>query len=539
MGRIADSTKRLEPAIRRSPTDQGLGRSIWDRVFGTDKEERLRTPREEPPVPGGTFGRSTLSTDAAFKRLLEAFRSRAPGSWTDDRLSETNSYLGIAYVAIHRQNELLRQSEFQVWIKDHRVPGGKRPVTPDDPAQGNRLVKPYDLVTLLEKPNWEDNFGDVIANTNLQMDLTGSSLIWMVPNELGTPMELYNVATAMGVPQPVINPEYPNGYYRIQPLYPYGPFTSYPTPNSSVGAPIPAEWIIRIKYPHPLLRYEGYSPLTALNMPLDEVKAMDMSRWYKMKKSFNPNVVLNLKDMEGAQPLSDAEIDRIRAEFMNAFTGPQNDGNLFISTPGGELQEFGTSPREMDYQSSWDQLVSFCLGGLGITKPAAGMIEDSSYASLFATLKQLYWLNLGPKVERIGQKLTRMLAHFFGDNLIVEVRCKRIDDHEISFKKSELLISGKCGTKNELREMLDLPLTKEPWGEEIAGFEEPPEAAMEQPAPEPTPLEMLAQSQNPEYEPVELSSQRPETGTLNQGSRNPTKRLNKSFNGFTKHSWRT
>jgi hypothetical protein len=129
----------------------------------------------------------------------------------------------------------------------------------------------------------------------------------------------------------------------------------------------------------------------------------------------------------------------------------------------------------MDYASSWDQLTSFVLGGFGITKPAAGMVEDSSYSTLFATLKQLYWLTLEPKVNRIAAKLTRQLATYFGDDLIVEIRCRRIDDHEVIQKEISTGIQAKCMTKNEVRKKLNMPITDEPWGEEIAGTDSPQE----------------------------------------------------------------
>ncbi len=40
------------------------------------------------------------------------------------------------------------------------------------------------------------------------------------------------------------------------------------------------------------------------------------------------------------------------------------------------------------------------------------------------------------------------------------------------------ILQTKCGTKNEVRKLLDLPVTLESWGEEIAGFEQPPDPMM-------------------------------------------------------------
>lgn len=472
-------------AFAPSPTNRGRSAAIWQELFGsTHKEDTSKFPR----VRANSHGRSISNSGPAQERLIRALSSYAPGGWSDDRWEQAaRHYVSIAYTAIHRQNELLTQAEFQVFKKDDDHPDGKRPITKDDPAEGDRVVKPYDLVKLLEHPNEDDSFGDLLANFNLQLDLTGMALAWMVPNQVpsgnpdkdrypegtGTPFKIYPIPTAIAIPQPAINPDFPDGYYRIQPIYPYGPFSSYPTPSTAVGAPIPAQWMLRVKYPHPLLRYDGYSPLTAIRLQQDSLEGIEKSRWYKMKRSFQPNVVLQMEDSEGMQPLAPEEIDRIKAEVENAFFGPENAGNLLVASPGSKFEEFGTSPKEMDYNNSWTQLVDFVMAALGIAKSAAGMTDSSSYASLFASLKQVYWLTLDPKCARVANKMTRHLAPFFGDDLIVEIRCKRIDDHEINDRKAAAGLAAKTITKNEHRKLLDMPVTEEDWGEDIAGDPSP------------------------------------------------------------------
>jgi phage portal protein BeeE len=460
------SAQKSTPPIQRA---HEASRNLWRETFGlqaTLKEDGNR----QAPVPGGSYGRSLATNSASFKRLLEAFRSRAPGGWSDERWEQSRHFTGIQYVAIHRLCEQFQQGEFQVFKKDENAPDGRRPITKYDLPENGRQARPYDLVELLEKPNVEDSFGDLMYRWLQQMSLTGSALTWMVPNVLGAPYELYSIPTALAIPQPVVNPDYPDGYYRIQPVYPYGPFSSYPTPSSAVGAAIPAQWMLKFKYPHPFLRYDGYSPQTALRDHIDLVEQIDRSRHYGMRRSINPSAVLNFEEMEGAVPLPEEEIDRIRAEFEASHQGPENSGQLYVSPPGGKLEQWGSRPIDMDYPRGWDQLVSFVLGGFGITKPAAGMIDDSSYSTLFATMKQLYWQTLEPMCYRISSQLTRTLAPFFGDDLIVEVRCKRIDDHEVKNVRLNLLLQAKAMTKNELRKELEMPLTPEDWGSEIAGM---------------------------------------------------------------------
>lgn len=373
-----------------------------------------------------------------------------------------------------------------------------------------------------------------------QMLLTGSALTWMVPSLMpsyiegkGLPMELYPIPTATAVPQAVSSEEFPQGYYRIQPVYPYGPFSSTPTPNSAVGAAIPSQWMLKFKFPHPFLRYDGWSPQTALRLHLDQVEMIDRSRHYTMRRTINPAATLLMDDAEGAQPLSDEEIDRLKAEFEEVFMGPENAGRLFVGAPGWRLDQWGNRPIDMDYSNGWNQLVSFVLGGFGITKQAAGMVEDSSYSTLFATLKQLYWLTLEPLCNRIASKLTRHLAPFFGEGLIIDIRCKRIDDHDVAITKNNFLMAARALTKNEARRSMDYPLTMEPWGSDIAGVEPVQFDANGMPIPVQQQRPSSIPGMSAETEgmtdddmiqeamrilPSEISAERPDPGPLGQGA---------------------
>ncbi len=560
MGTISDISRRkvigstnTEQRLYRSPTDWGDGREMWRQVFG--QNIRPQPTRQVRPVraDGGSFGNSSVSTKASVVRLLESLRSMAPGGWSDNRWEQTKHFVGIAYIAIHRKASMLAQSTVKVYRSDAMHPDGKVPVQEGESG--------FDLQQLLQRPNPQDSFGKWMYRVAVQKDLTGTALTWMVPNRIpnmhpreiflgwGTPYEMYCIPTAIALPQPAINPDFPDGYYRIQPIYPYGPFSSYPTPATAVGAPIPAQWVLRFQYPHPLLRYEGYAPLTGMRLSMDVFESIDKSRWYGMRKTFKPNVVMTNENPE-EDPLPDPEIERIRSMVEAAFMGPENVGGLFVPPPGWRLDEFGTRPVDMDYPNGWEQLLSFILGGFGITKPAAGMVEDAAYATLFATLKQLHTITLKPEADDIASDITYNVAPFFGPEYFVEIELPRIDDHEVTFNKVQIAMAAKAITKNGLLKLLDLPVTQELWGNDIAGDPSPNELAMQQmqmamaaqPPPESTeqgqegdesgntgnvPYEE-EEALNDEYsgkDEEEALSAQPTPGTLNRGSLGPRKSL--------------
>ncbi len=289
----------------------------------------------------------------AYQRLLKAMRSMAPGGWSEDRWEQARRE---ALYSVNRRAERFAQSSFQVYKE---IGDSKRLVTPDDAPEANRSCKPYNLVELLKNPNSNDGWGDLAYQWSQQMDLTGQSLTWMIPNKLGIPHELRVIPTAIATPHPAVNPDYPDGYYRIQPIYPYGPFSSYPAPSAEVGALIPAQWMLRFICPHPLFTNSE----------------LDRSRWYTMQRIIHPTAVLNFK--EGSEPIPEAEIERIKAEFEAWHSPPSNSGRLFVATPGTEIQ-----------------------------------FVDPFPFSMYETEAQ---------AKRIGRYLTKHLAPFFGDDLIVEI----------------------------------------------------------------------------------------------------------------------
>lgn len=499
----------------------GEGAALWRRTFGAvTKEDGSTFPRVRQPYAGGSWGRGMLSEPASYKRLLEAMRSMAPGGWSDNRWEQSKHLTGLNFVAITRIGMQLSQAEFSVLKQIGPGPDDVREVTPKDPAEGGREATPYDLVKILKVPNNQDSFGKLMWRSYQQKALTGTALNWMVPNKFGDPYELYTIPTAIAIPQPAINPDYPDGYWRIQPLYPYGPFSSYPTPATAVGAPIPAQWMLRWGYPHPLLRYDGYSPLTGLRLEMDEFDMIGRSRHYSMRKSFNPSAILNLTEVEGMQQWIEAEIDRVRAEMENVHQGPENHGTLFVSPPGGTIEQYGSNPDEMDYPNSWKQLADFILGGgFGISSPAAGMTETSNYATLFAQLKQLYMVTLEPECDDFASGFTRHLAPFFGDDLIVKIKCKRIDDHELLLNKLNAAAQQKVITKNQYIKLLDLhglTPTKEAWGGDICGDPSPMEKEAQQGAQGAMPGQMAAAEAGPETTQLAAQNGTPPAGQPSQ-----------------------
>lgn len=113
-------------------------------------------------------------------------------------------------------------------------------------CNGNLITKReevgWDLVNLFKNPSSTTTFGDLIVDYANQMDLTGSAFIWMVPNVLGIPYELYLIPTFKVSPKPIIDSNF-NSYWKIE--------------TESGDIEIPTSHMIKIEMPNPI--YHSHS----------------------------------------------------------------------------------------------------------------------------------------------------------------------------------------------------------------------------------------------------------------------------------------
>ncbi len=390
-------------------------------------------------------------TQAAVSALLAAFRSNAPGAWSDNRYEQANHFIGTPFIAI---NTLMKQgasAELKIWQRD-----------PDDPEKKERISRRDPAMRLFECPNGRDDFGMFMRRTIQQLALTGTALTWCVPNGMDEPCEMYNIPTCLANPLPQFV-GYEHGAYRVQPMYPYGPFTMWPGMASAMGAVIPAEQIIAIRNPHPWLTYEGYSDLTAMRLQADTVEAIDRARWQTQMRGVEPSGVLEMP--ETALGMQKPDINRIRAEFDAFFAGPMNKGKIFIAHDGSKMTPWGTAPAEMAWTEGWDQLVGFLFGGYGVMKAVAGITDAASFAQLFAAIKQFNLMSLMPLLKMIGGMFNKFLMPRFHEDYWLEMEPERIDDPTTVEAEWAHHIQVGATTVKTYCKLRDLPEPEGEWGE--------------------------------------------------------------------------
>lgn len=426
------------------------------------------------------------STVANFEYLLAALRSKAPGQWSQNLLELSRHFTSAAYLAINTLANQASSAEIHVFER-----------TPDPHEADIELPWTEPCVRLLENPNNDDSAGDLWYQVTQQLSLTGIALVWKPTyNEYQIPEELYTITSSSALPWPP-SPIYPHGSYLIQPYYPYGPFSTVPSYQSAAGARIPAEQIIRIKNHHPVLRYDGYAVLTAMQRQMDVVESIDLARWTTQQKGVDPTLSVEF-DPEVYNP-DVTDFKRLRVQLEALYAGPQNAGKLMFNPIGSKLSKVSNSPSEMAWQEGWEQLVKFVLAAYGTPSAVTGMADASSYASLYASLRQFHLISLCPLLSKIDTKFTsQLLRPYYGEDLYLQLKARNITDEDMEIKKLSMVLPANVLRRNELRKFLDLAPIKGPEGDEWVG-----KASIKEEAPAPNPeqaheVEQMDRPENPQ-----------------------------------------
>lgn len=397
--------------------------------------------------------------------LRRALSQGNPGGWASNHRAETDHFTGWNYVAARAV--ALQCSQAQVCVYQERA-GARAKAYNEQDDQGEPLPKEHPLCRLLKRPHRKQSGASFRYELSLQLSLTGTALVWNVPNKLGKTVERYVIPTAIAQPMRPTR-DFPNGYWRVQPEAAYGGMVddgwTFGALGIFTGRDIPAEQVQVIRWPHPLYRDDGQSPLAAGALWTDTSEMVDQARWAHMQNGPNPSLVV--KAPEGFQG-DEVDLDRAATKFNERYGSPKNHGKaLFVA--GGDVVPLSQSAKDMDYQSAFLQLRDATLAIHGTPGVAAGVTDGGSYAAFYAALLQFTTLTVQPQLALIAEEETEQLAPQFGEGLTVEMLVKPIDDPQILENQLKTDLAGGIRKRDEYRQIRGLPLLGGKDGGELVG----------------------------------------------------------------------
>lgn len=374
-----------------------------------------------------------------------------PGGWSQDRIEQVMHYKHWTYISVnciarkiagltpnlalvHAGGDGASASDgYKSILRRHRYRKSLHTIKPHEEIEPVGFDHP--LARLLRRPNPYDTDWDLWYELDLFLELTGNSYLWVVPNRLGLPCELWVI------PAHWVYPRVGKGtlvdHYEIRP---------WPGP---AGWRIPADEIIHYRWKSPVHKIDGYGAQEAIAEWIDAGESVDRSRFFQFKNGCFPMGSLELS--EQYHDPDDADIDRIYAKFFARLQGEGNYGRPIVTPPGAKYNPLMIAPTEMAYESSADQIRDWRLAAYGVPKEVAGIQDAGTEIAMYGPLAQFCGQTVNPRLMYIGKRTTHGLCQRYDERLRLWWDDATPDNPEQVNNDLRVDIEGKAITPNEIR----------------------------------------------------------------------------------------
>jgi HK97 family phage portal protein len=265
-------------------------------------------------------------------------------------------------------------------------------------VRGSKLneVDTHPLLDLWNKPSPGMGRSQFIEQMIGYLELAGNAYIERVGPKNGPPKELYALRPDM---------------MKVRVGTPENPIAGYSFGNLQ-KTEFDSEFILHLKFFHPLNEIYGLSPLEAA------AKSMDQNNW---SRAWNVALLQNSGRPSGAfiaEHLSDPDYEKLKNERDTFFSGTRNAGRIPILTGGLDWKEMGLSPKDMDWLAGSQKSAEELAMALNIPSEFVG--GKKTYNTYQEARKALYEENILPLMDWIRDEFNGWLVPLFGDNLRLE-----------------------------------------------------------------------------------------------------------------------
>ena len=355
--------------------------------------------------------------------LLATPAGRPAGWWRDDPTEQLRHFTSWVYAAVNAIAQEVARSRPQLC----------RCVGPSE-LDLEPLPETHPLARLLACPNPWLTPWELWYLTTLYLELTGNCY-WHVAPRRGTaePGELWVV---------------PSPWVRVLPD-PAAFVAGYEvTPPGGSPTVFAADEIVHLKYPNPLDPYTGLSPLQANALTVDANVELQRSRFQTFQVGQRPGIVLRTD-----QTLTEPTVRRLEEKLQSRFAGRENWHRPLVLEQGLSASPWTLTPAEMDYLNSSRLTRDEIFAVYRVPAPVAGIVEHVGLGSdIWHGARVMFReVTIQPKLELIGQALTRDLGRRYGPGVVV--RFPETTPRNPADRRADDQLDAKLGlrTYNEIR----------------------------------------------------------------------------------------
>jgi HK97 family phage portal protein len=369
--------------------------------------------------------------------------------WTDSRYEQVNHFKEVVYKAIHAIAKAVACQAPNV----SRARGGETLQLDETlaykglaPIQAHEDLEPVEvdhpLRALLYDSNPWDTGWSLRYETVMYLLLTGSGYWWTAEkNGFGLPTSLWVIPSHWIWPVPG------NGtmidHYEVRPI-----------PGSGANYKLSTEEVIHFKWPSPISKLDGYSPMTAGALSADVYESILRSKFHTFKNGVLPQVAVEF-DEDYHDPDTDT-LDHIERKFVSRYSGENRAGRPLFVPPGAHVKPFSHSPRECDFGVSGQHSEDDILALFGVPPVILGKAKQMTYGSVVAATAAFCEFTVNPLLDFLGAEATQKLAWKYDRSLRIWFPEKTPNDPEHREKEIENDLRNGVRSVNEVRRVRGL-----------------------------------------------------------------------------------
>ncbi|MEE2527053.1 phage portal protein [Hyphobacterium sp. HN65] len=177
--------------------------------------------------------------------------------------------------------------------------------------------------------------------------------------------------------------------------------------------------ILHTRLFHPGDDHYGLSPLEAAAAAVDVHNAG--SHWAKglLDNAARPSGALVFNAGEGSN-LTEDQFDRLKAELMEAYTGPANAGRPMLLEGGLEWKPMALSPADMDFIEARREAAREIAQAFGVPPLLLGLPGDNTYSNYKEANLAFWRQTVLPLVRRTAEALTQWLRPWYAADFRIE-----------------------------------------------------------------------------------------------------------------------
>lgn len=299
-------------------------------------------------------------------------------------------------------------------------------------------VTDHRFLDFMEQPNplYEMTSSAIWRLHEIYLLLVGESFFLIERDDHGRPIELWNV---------------PPHWVKMTPYLGNPTYTITSPGGLTMTVPVDDMFVMKQLNPlDPFMRGLGMAESIADEVEIDEYAAKFQKRFFY--NDATPPVVFLMPDATNEQR------DAFMARWNQKHKGVENSHRAAALSGNVDVKELGSNDgKNLGFIESRIAMRDAVLEHFGVPREIMGITENSNRATADSA-QYIYAKNvLTPRIKMREEAINKQLLPLFGDNLVW--RFDPVIPYDKDFDKAKALDAYNAGliTKNEARELLDLP----------------------------------------------------------------------------------